>query len=290
MREIDLAPDHGLHQGILVEFGDAAAADQGAVAQHRHPVANLEDFIQVVRDVKQGDALGLQAGDDAEKQVDLRAGKDCRGLIQDQHLAVQRERLGNRHHLLVSHFQAADRCIHVELGLAHVVQDLLRPLAGSRPVDAPTPPGELVAQRDILGHAQRGDQVDLLVDGIDAVLTRPARVDVLELLPLVDHLAAVGLIRPGDDLDQRRLAGAVLPNQAVHLAGVELQVHIFQHLHAGEGFTGIAQSQDGGRLIQWEAPVDARPKTDDRRSRERSSRDKLADRGRRTADGRAIMF
>ena len=38
--------------------------------------------------------------------------------------------------------------------------------------------------------------------------------------------ALVGLVHAGEDLHQRRLAGAVLADQAVHLAGAQLEVGV----------------------------------------------------------------
>ena len=58
--EIDIAPHHGLDQGVLIELVDAAAADQVAIPQHRDAIADPEDFIQVVRDVEQGNPLRFQ--------------------------------------------------------------------------------------------------------------------------------------------------------------------------------------------------------------------------------------
>ena len=52
---------------------------------------------------------------------------------------------------------------------------------------------------------------------------------------LARDLDAAG-IRPlgtGQDLEQRRLAGAVLAEQAVDLAGVEIERDVVQRLHAG---------------------------------------------------------
>ena len=48
------------------------------------------------------------------------------------------------------------------------------------------------------------------------------------LLAVEAHGARVGLQRPGDDLDERRLAGAVLPQQGVHRAGADREVRAGQ--------------------------------------------------------------
>ena len=41
--------------------------------------------------------------------------------------------------------------------------------------------------------------------------------------------AGVGLVDAGEDLHQRRLAGAVLPDEAEHLAGAQLEVGVVEH-------------------------------------------------------------
>ena len=54
----------------------------------------------------------------------------------------------------------------------------------------------------------------------------------------------VRLVHPGEHLDQGGLAGAVLPEQAVHLAGADLQLHAVQRPYAGEGLDHVGQAQD----------------------------------------------
>ena len=76
----------------------------------------------------------------------------------------------------------------------------------------------LVAEEHVLGHAQRRNDRQLLVDHADAggqgVAGRP-EMD----RPAVDaHLAVIAGMDAGDDLHQRRLARAVLADEAMHLA------------------------------------------------------------------------
>jgi len=54
--------------------------------------------------------------------------------------------------------------------------------------------------------------------------------------------AAVGLVHAAEDLDQRRLAGTVLADERVHLAGVQLQRDVVESADAGEG---LARPQKG---------------------------------------------
>ena len=56
-----------------------------------------------------------------------------------------------------------------------------------------------------------------------------------------DELAAIGGFGAGDDLDEGRLAGAVFPDERVHLARTEVEGHALEGADAGERFG------DGGR-------------------------------------------
>src|SRR6185437_12081839 len=80
----------------------------------------------------------------------------------------------------------------------------------------------LVAEEDVVGDAESVDEVELLVDGRDAGLHRLLRA--AERDRLAEPLALPGVrgVRTGQDLDERGLAGPVLAEQAVHLAGPDL--------------------------------------------------------------------
>ncbi len=62
-------------------------------------------------------------------------------------------------------------------------------------------------------------EVDLLVHGADPCRLGLRRVVDLERLAAEEDLAGVDAVDAGQRLDQRRLAGAVLAEQGVHLAG-----------------------------------------------------------------------
>ena len=64
-------------------------------------------------------------------------------------------------------------------------------------------------------------------------------------LALDADAARVRLVDPGDDLDQRGLAAAVLSGKAVHLAVVERQVNVLEGLDAAEGLADALQRKEG---------------------------------------------
>ena len=57
-------------------------------------------------------------------------------------------------------------------------------------------------------------------------------------------LAAIRLMDAGHDLDQRRLAGAVLAEQGVNLAGIERERHVLERLGGVEALGDVAHLQD----------------------------------------------
>ena len=83
---------------------------------------------------------------------------------------------------------------------------------------------QLVAEVDVLRDGQAVDDVELLVHRRDAELEARDRVRDGDRLAVEEDLALGRLVGAGEHLDERRLAGAVLAQQAVDLAGPDLQV------------------------------------------------------------------
>src|SRR4029450_7883817 len=75
-------------------------------------------------------------------------------------------------------------------------------------------------------------------------LDRPMELDVLAIDP---EAAMRGAKIAGDDLDQRRLAGAVIAHEAHHLALFERQGHLVQRLDRAEVLRNIDQLENRHR-------------------------------------------
>jgi hypothetical protein len=67
----------------------------------------------------------------------------------------------------------------------------------------------------------------------------------LDLLALEDDLAAVRLVRPGDRLDERGLAGAVVADERNDLRGVDLEVDVGERLDRAEALRDLLQLKGG---------------------------------------------
>ncbi len=111
--------------------------------------------------------------------------------------------------------------------------------------------GLLVAEVDVLGDAEALDEVELLVDRRDPEVHRGLRVGEAYLLPLPADGAFVGLVDPGEDLDEGRLAGAVLAEEAVHLAGADVEVHPTECDHSRETLHDVGHAQEGGGAVAF---------------------------------------
>ena len=136
--------------------------------------------------------------------------------------------------LLVRRAQLADLGVRRQVRVPEPAQQLaglLRRLGALRESAA----REFVAEEDVLGDREAVDDVELLVHRRDAELDRRLGRRDLDLLAEPRDLALVGAVDAGEHLDQRRLARAVLAEDAVHLAGEDLQVDAAEGVHAGEG-------------------------------------------------------
>ena len=205
------APEHRVHQVDPQELPSEVLADELAVAQHRHAVADLVDLVEEVGDEEDRDAALLEVADDAEQLGALVEVQARRRLVEHQHPDVGEDRPRDGHQLL--HGQrvpAQDRGgVDVE---PEVGEDGVRVLAHPRPVDHPEP-ARLATERDVLRDRDVRDQVDLLVDGPDARLLGVVRRPEVHLGPVQPELAVRQGERPGDRLDQGGLAGAVLAHE-----------------------------------------------------------------------------
>jgi hypothetical protein len=89
-----------------------------------------------------------------------------------------------------------------------------------------TPRLSAVAQDDVLGHRESRDEHEMLVDHPDAAVDGVGRRTGVERFPLKGDRPGVAVVEAVADVHQRRLAGAVLAEQAVDLAAPDAQVDI----------------------------------------------------------------
>ena len=66
--------------------------------------------------------------------------------------------------------------------------------------------------------------------------------------PLIEDLALVRVVEPVEDAHERRLAGAVLAEQRVHLAVAQVEVDVVVREHARKLLRDPVELEDDGRL------------------------------------------
>ena len=206
---------------------EIARRDQPAVAQHRHPLADLEHLMQPVRDVNDGDAFCLELLDDGEEPLDLRRRQCRRRLVQHEELAVIAQRLGDLDQLHLGNAERLDARPRID-----VEADLLEQRDGAPverlAVDDAEGAAWQVFQHQILGDAEIRQKVELLMHDADAALLRIVRRLRLVGRAVEGDRAAVRLVDAGQELDQRRLAGAVLAEHDMGFAACDRQRDVAQ--------------------------------------------------------------
>jgi hypothetical protein len=115
-------------------------------------------------------------------------------------------------------------------------------------VDAAQALQRLHPDEDVLGDAQVGEERRLLEDDRDARGLRLLGVVEDRLLPVEHEPPRIGPVDAGEDLDEGRLAGAVLPDEAVHLTREELDVAVHERPHGAEALLCMLQREQWFRM------------------------------------------
>ena len=104
----------------------------------------------------------------------------------------------------------------------------------------------LGAEHHVFEHAQRRHQHEVLMHHADAVADRLARRADADRLAVDPDLAGVGLVEAVEDRHQRRLAGAVLADDAVDDAALDDEIDVIVGVNRAEALVD-ADQLDGGR-------------------------------------------
>ena len=206
----DLASDHVPDERGGVEAGGGRGEDDGAVAQHADVVREREDLLEAVGDVDDRNAACAQVAHDAEEAHGLGLGEGGRGLVHHDEARAAVDRLEELHELALRGGERGDRRERVErkaVALRQFADDAdLRILVHA----AQRPAYDLAAEEDVLEDREVAGEVELLVEHRDAGGEGVGRAGEAALGAVEDDAPGVRRVDAGENLHQRRLAGAVL--------------------------------------------------------------------------------
>ena len=206
------APHDALSSSIVSRTVWRVAAGQVAhdlaVGQEEDPVGDRRG----VRVVGHHDRRLAEAVDErAHELEDLAAGGGVEvagGLVREHHRRARHERAGHRDALLLAAGHLA-RAVAEAVGEPDLGDELLVP------VRLRLAAGDLHRQEDVLLRREHRQEVEELEDEADVVAAQRRQPGVVEAgdLGVADpHLPAVGVVQPGEDVHERRLARARRPH------------------------------------------------------------------------------
>ena len=232
------ADDVGDHR-FQRELGHRRRDDMLAVAQDRGAVGDAEDLVHAVRDVDDGDALAAQLADIVEQALDLVARQRRGRLVEHQDLAGLRRRLDDLGQLAVAGAECrrpwrSGRC--------------RRPCAQTAFALPPSPPCRRSGRKRTCISRLRKTFCATVSVGTRLIswnaMATPAARAASAVKDGQRH--AADLDRPrrrrlhaAQDLQDRRLAGAVLAEQRMHLARQDVEIDIVERANAAEAHVDV---------------------------------------------------
>ncbi len=216
------------------------------IAQHGHRLANLVDFLEMVRNEQERDALRLKFADPHEEPLDLLAVELGCGLIENDQPRTVGQRARDLHKLprLNAQIAGAHLLRHRDVP---AVEDLARLPAKFRPPDQAAP-RRMAVDKEVLGHRQVGNDRGMLIDAGDPRAPGAAVRDGRRELAAEADLAAVGRTKSGQDAHQSGLACAVAADERMGFPGQDADARVLQR-HCRPVALGDADRLDDRRLL-----------------------------------------
>ena len=240
----DLAPDHRVGELRRRGLGGIEGRDHLAAPHHRHAVGQAHDLAQLVGDEDDRLVLALEHPQHLEQLVGLGRRQHRGRLVEHQDFRAAHQRLQDLDPLLQADRQFADDRVGIDL------EAVFPPELGEPLADRARALGEqraaLGAEHDVLEHAERRHQHEMLMHHADAVADRLARGADPDRLAVDADFAGVGFVEAVENRHQRRFAGAVLADDAVDDAALDDEIDVIVGVNRAEALVD-ADQLDGGR-------------------------------------------
>ena len=212
-----VAADHHPRERGRRLLSRIALAGDASGPEHGRAVAQRADLVELVADVENRHALVRERLQRREQALDRLRRQHRRRLVHDQEARA----LQQAAHDLDALTLADGHRVHVPVGLERqaVARRHLADAVGEVAADA----RGLERERDVLGNRQGLEQGEVLEHHADAEPAGARRIADLDRGALPFDRSGVGLDDAVDDLHQRRLAGTVLAQHRVDLAGKHVE-------------------------------------------------------------------
>jgi hypothetical protein len=212
--------------------------------------------VQLVGNVEDRAAARSETAQSLEQLLDLLRGQHGGRFVHDQEPRIEQEGAYDLDALPFADAERGDDPARVEfelIGVEHAVE--LGEQFALRQARVET-------ERDIFQHGQRLEQREMLEHHPNAEPPRRARIGDASRRPVEQDLALVGSENAVNHLDERGFAGAVLAEQGVDLARLDLEMHIVVGAHAGKRLADANKLQTRGSLnLQFDKPLASRRET-----------------------------
>ena len=236
-----------------IELTAAVRPARAAAGQDGERIADRQRVLDVVRDEDDPEPLVPRGDRMTEDDRRLLDAERRRRLVEDQDLGPEVLGPCDRQGLPFATRERADELLRV----ANVDPDVVHLLLGDpgglvriEPLEGPEPGRRLVAEEEVPADAHQRHDREVLVDGRDAgVQSVPGRPEG-HRLAVDGERALVRRVDAREGLDQGRLAGPVVAEEAVDLAGPDLERDAFEGDDGAEVLRDVAGLEEG-RSGRW---------------------------------------
>src|SRR4051812_36488845 len=243
-----LAAEHHPDQLESRQRRGLALADQATISQNRDAIGDLVDLVEEMADEDDANAALGKLTHDAKQDLDLMAVEARGRLVPDQHARREIDGARDRGGMLGRYRINSKRrgYVDVETEIREQGFRAASHLAFTHDAEA----HRLPVEEQVLRHREVRQQIDLLVDGGNAGLNRRLGRAWRDLFAADPDDASIAREHAGDHLDQRGLAGAVLTEQRMDLAGAKREVDRLQRTHGAKALADPTHLQQGSSGIR----------------------------------------
>src|SRR6267378_4472183 len=249
MRSALVQRDHPRGQVGEADLAFREFAHHLPAVQDHQAIRHLVDVGETVLDVDARPAACLHPLHEREHLADLAHRQRGGGLVEDDEIGLEVHGAGDGDALALAAREIAHGGLRRDAVAAEpdgAPQELIGDLLLLLDVDEPESAGDLPADEEVSPERLFLTQGLALVDGLDAkVVGLPDRI-LIEIDQAVAH-PDVPCRRPEDaahDLDEGRLAGPIIAEQADDLVPAHLEVDVRKRLHLAEGHVDLLEVDD----------------------------------------------